>query len=351
VQHVLFVNDGQTIAAGACSEPVSLNADATGYYRVAYDPVTFGVNRAAFDTLRNGDRIAMIDDQWALIRAGAAPVSSLFALAGAMGNDRDARAWQAIVDAFTQIERDERGRPGHDAFVAYAASMLRPIAASLGWSASPKEVPDAGLLRNAVLEWLGTVADPAVVAEGRRRFNRFLDHPASLAPNDRQTVFDVAGMNADAATFARLHAFALRTSSDIERNEALGALAHVRNDSLFQTALQIAIGKDIPPQDALAPLGMVGAAADFHPVAAWRFYQRHATQLLAPLGPMSVAASIQMIGQGFWRSAPVAELAAWLRPRVPAPMAPMLADSLERARVYDRARTSIIASTDAALTR
>jgi aminopeptidase N len=118
VQHVLFAANGQTLAAGTCGEPVSLNANATGYYRVAYDAATFDVDRDAFGTLPDGDRIAMLDDQWALVRAGRAPVSSLFALAGAMGTDRNARAWQQIVGSFSEIEHDERGQAGHTAFVA-----------------------------------------------------------------------------------------------------------------------------------------------------------------------------------------------------------------------------------------
>jgi aminopeptidase N len=281
VRHVLLIDDGQPLAAGMCGEPVSLNANATGYYRVAYDPATFGVNRDAFGTLPAGDRIAMIDDQWALVRTGRAPAASLLALTRAMGTDRNARAWQAIVEAFNEIESDERGRPGHAAFVAYGTSVLRPIAAALGWTASRDEVPDTGALRNAVIEWLGEVGDPAVVAEAKRRLRTFLARPASLAPNDRQTVIDVVGRNADAATFAQLRAFAGRTSSDVDRTETLVALAHVRNDALAATALQMAISKEIPPQDAFTPFGMTESGADFHPEQTWRFYKRHADQLLA----------------------------------------------------------------------
>jgi aminopeptidase N len=349
IQHVLLVDDGQTLAAGTCAEPVSLDANATGYYRVAYDPVTFAVNRDAFGTLPDGDRIAMIDDEWALVRTGRAPVSALLALARGMGSDRDARAWQAILEAFSAIESDERGRPGHAPFVAYVTSVLRPIAVSLGWTAAPGEVPDTGALRSAVLEWLGEAGDPAVAAEATRRWRAFLAHPASLAPDDRQTVFDIAGMNADAATFAQLRAFAGRTSSDLDRTKAFAALTHVRNDALAATALQILIGKEIPPQDAVMPFYLTGVVADFHPALTWRFYQRYADQLLAPLGPMLVQATLGQTGRTFWRVVSPDELAAWLRPRVPASMHAALADTLERARVRVRERATIVASADAAL--
>ncbi len=227
--------------------------------------------------------------------------------------------------------------------------MLRPIAAALGWSAAPAEVPDTGTLRNVVLAFLGEVGDPGVVAEAQRRFTRFLADPASLAPNDRQTVFDVVGMNADAATFARLRAFADHTTSDGDRNEAFAALAHNRNDALAAAALQIAMSKEIPPQDAFAPLNMAAAAGDFHAVRAWRFYRRHANELLAPVGPMSVLFSLNIVSQGFWRGAAEPEIEAWLRARAPPAMSAALADTLERVRVFARQQTRIVASTDAAL--
>jgi aminopeptidase N len=160
----LFTRDGQTVAAGRCDEPLRANAGGVGYYRVAYDAATFETNRKRFPALPNADKIAFLDDQWALGRSGQAPVRTYLALASAMGSDLDTRAWKQILDALGTIERHERGTAGHAAFVAYARGIVKPAQAALGWDPRPGETPGRQLLRQAVLANLG--------AWGRRRGDR-----------------------------------------------------------------------------------------------------------------------------------------------------------------------------------
>src|SRR6202034_541207 len=60
-----------TLAAGRCDEPLSIDADAIGYYRAQYDAATLRTNATHFAELPDGDRIALLDDQWALALARA----------------------------------------------------------------------------------------------------------------------------------------------------------------------------------------------------------------------------------------------------------------------------------------
>jgi len=117
---VLFDGEQQSLAAGRCDEALSVNAGAIGYYRVAYDQATLKQNTQDFGSLPEADRIALLDDQWALVGAGAQPLSSYLALASAMGDTPNQRAWEQISDALETIEAAERGSAGHAAFTAYA---------------------------------------------------------------------------------------------------------------------------------------------------------------------------------------------------------------------------------------
>jgi hypothetical protein len=47
-QSVLLMSDGQSSAAGRCDEPLSVNADAIGFYRVRYDQATYQTNAGEF---------------------------------------------------------------------------------------------------------------------------------------------------------------------------------------------------------------------------------------------------------------------------------------------------------------
>src|SRR5271165_1193771 len=53
---VLLTHDGQTATAGRCGEPLSLNPDAIGYYRVRYDAPSFKANLENFGRLHDADR-------------------------------------------------------------------------------------------------------------------------------------------------------------------------------------------------------------------------------------------------------------------------------------------------------
>jgi aminopeptidase N len=185
---VLLDTHGQKTAAGRCDEALSLNADAVGYYRVAYDPDTLGVNTRLFSAAVDGDRIALLDDQWALVGSGEASLQSFLALASSMGDDRDTRAWQQIVLALAIIEYDERGTAGHQAFAAYARALIKPMADALGWDASPTETPDVGELRDTLLRDLSSWGDQATLDEARRRFAAFVKNPHTMSADAQATL-------------------------------------------------------------------------------------------------------------------------------------------------------------------
>src|SRR5471032_2730390 len=153
-QSLMLTEDGQTVAAGRCDEALSLNAGADGFYRSAYDAATLDTNTRQFHSLPAGDRIALLDDQWAQVENGTQPLASYLALAGAMGNELNERAWNQVIDVLSTIERIERNTSGHAAFVAYASGLLKPVATRLGWQAASDETAGVQRLRRTVLSRL-----------------------------------------------------------------------------------------------------------------------------------------------------------------------------------------------------
>src|SRR5258708_1646579 len=91
---VLLDTQEQKIDAGRCDEALSVNADPVGYYRVQYDAATLAVNTRAFPCAVDGDRIALLADQWALVESCDAPLQDFFALASAICAHRGAHPVQ-----------------------------------------------------------------------------------------------------------------------------------------------------------------------------------------------------------------------------------------------------------------
>ncbi len=249
-----------------------------------------------------------------------------------MGNDRDARAWQQIADSLGSIEVDERGSSGHDAYVAYARSVLAPLAVALGWDAKPDETPDVGQLRRSALGYLGGWGDPAVIAEARKRFVAFTTDRSAIPADDQQTVLFIVATNADAATFDQLHALAKASKSDAELRRIYSAMMYVRDDALAKRALAIALSSEIPPQDADLQSNLVYALSYYHPVLAWHAFSEHWQALTKPSGASAPLGLAQYTPETFWNATSPAEMESFVKARVAPSMLPNLARGMERMR-------------------
>ncbi len=332
VQPVLLTRDGQQAAAGSCHEPLSVNAGAVGYYRAAYDDDTLQANTRDFARLPVGDRIALLDDQWALVETGVQPLPSYLALATAMNGDLNERAWSQIVAALGVMEYNERGAPNHDAYAAYARSILGPVAARLGWNANPEETPGIQSLRRTVIADLGAWGDTATIEEARRRFAAFLKDRGAIGADDQSIVLTIVARYADEATFDQLHAVAKAAANEAELRRYYSALMNVRDARLARSAADIALSSEIPPQADALRSGLIVDLQKEHPELAWTTFSAHVDALLAPYQPYGPLYLAQYMPGAFWNSLPLEQLEAWLKAHLPEELSPQLARGMEAAR-------------------
>ena len=330
---VLLASDGQQVAAGSCQAPLSLDAGAIGYYRVQYDPATLAVNTQGFDTLPDGDRIAMLDDQWALVQSHRAQLASYLALAERMGGDLDTRAWQQITAALGTIELDERGSAGHDAFAAYARSIIEPLETRLGWDSKPGESADLQKLRRTAIEDLGAWGDPDVLAEARRRFAAFVRDRSAISPDNQPMILNVVARYADAATFDQLHTLAKQSQDEAQKSRLYRALALVRDPTLASQAANIALSPEIPPQLQILRMRMFFVMSGEQPRLAWATFSGNIGPLLSPYGSLAPLFEAQYVPQIFWDSLPPDQMEAWLKAHVPAEMSAQIAKGMQGARL------------------
>ena len=344
-QNLLLSEAAQTAQGGRCGEALSLNADTVGYFRVAYDDATLDADARDFRSLPHGDRIALLDDQWALVEAGRQKLGRYLSLASALGDEPQGRAWSQILGALTTIERDERGSARHDAFTAYARALLKPVAARLGWEARPDETPAIQTLRRDVLARLGAWGDAEVVAEARRRFERFVADPVSLAPDDQPMVLGIVAGNADRAAFEALHGLVRSAKTETDLRRYLTALMRVHDPALAADAAAIALSDEIPPQTGSLRYPLLSILADYHPALAWSAFSQHLDEVMAAHPQYRSLFIAQNIPEIFWQALSPEEMETWVTPRIPAAMMPNLKRGLEMQRFL---RSEKIALTEAA---
>jgi aminopeptidase N len=346
-RNLLLDTQGQKSAAGRCDEALSVNADAVGYYRVQYDADTLAVNTRLFPGAVDGDRIALLDDQWALVGSGGASLQSFLALASSMGADRDARAWQQIARALAIIEYAERGSPGHQAFAAYARALIKPVADQLGWDAAPQETPNVGALRDTLLRDLSRWDDQATIDEARRRFAAFVQDPHAVSADAQATLVAIVAQNADAATFAQLHALAKGAKDDTFMQRCYVALSRVRDPDLARQVVQIALSDELPPQANTLGLRMVLNLAREHPRLSWETYIARQDQLMKSVSsegrPVVIA---EQTPAAYWDALPLDQLEAWARANIAKGASGNLARGMETAHHLAAQKSALVKAAD-----
>jgi aminopeptidase N len=343
---MLLTSDGQSGAAGRCDEPLSLNADAIGFYRTRYDAATYRTNAANFAALEDGDRIALLDDQWALVESGQGPLRDYLALASSMGSGLNTRAWQQIAAALGTLEYAERGTAGYGAFTDYARSIIKPAAGRLGPAPAPADTPDVQELRRLLIGDLGAWGDQDVIDDARRRFGLFVGDHSAILPDDQPHILSVVARYADAATFEQLHAIARQAKDETEQQRYYSALMDVGDPQLAAQAAQIALSPELPPQAARWRLALVVRLAREHGPLAFRTFTDNAETLLSPNPKYAPLITAQYVPAWFWDAVPPDQLEAWVRAHVPGQMAPNVARGMETARFRLSEKDALLAEAD-----
>jgi aminopeptidase N len=296
--------------------------------------------------LSGGDRIVLLDDQWALVQSGAQALSTYLALASSMGSDLNERAWNQITGALGTIEYDERGNPGHDAFTVYARKIIRPVADRLGWDSKPEETPGIQKLRRRVLRDLGEWGDTEVIAEARKRFETFFKDRKAIGPDDQEMILAIVARNADEAAFKQLHEIAKSAHDETEMRRYYTSLMRVRDPKLAEQAVPIALSDEIPAQADHQRLGLVGTLAEWHPLLAWKAFTENSDVLMKPHSTFAPQMLARYVPWGYWNAVPLDQIEAWVKAHVPAEMAPDIARGKDEAQFHVALKKALVPATD-----
>jgi aminopeptidase N len=264
-----------------------------------------------------------------------------------MGTDVDTRAWNQIAHALASIEYDERGSSGHDAFAAYARTVLRPPFDQLGWSAKPDETPDVQDLRQTLIRELGSLGDPGVIDEARKRFAAFLKDHSAIPPDYQDSILTIVAQYADAATFEQLRSVAAAAKDETEFRRYYSALMAVRDPVLAKEATEIALSPQIPAQADALRLQLIAQLAGEHQQLSWQVFRDNNERLLKPFafeGPLIIA---QYLPQAYWSGIPPADIEAWVRAHVPAEMGPNVDRGMETVRFRLAEKDRLVRAADA----
>jgi aminopeptidase N/puromycin-sensitive aminopeptidase len=262
------------------------NAGGLGYYRSAYPVSVYATLVAQVEsTLTPSERISLIGDQWAQVRANTATIGDYLDLAAAVKADPGAgvvdEAISGITTAHTRIAASAEERAQLSAWIR---STYAPVYAKLG----PPAESDSANTRELRAELFGLLGqrgkDPAVLAQAREITARFLADPGSVDATLGQTALSVAARHGDAALFDQLQNV-YETSTNPEFQEgALRLLAQFADPALAQRSLDYALSGKVRNQDSIIQFGIALQVEETRDQA-WKYIQDNWEKVQTQLTP------------------------------------------------------------------
>jgi puromycin-sensitive aminopeptidase len=231
------------------------NSESRGFYRTAYGAEARARLLPAVGELRPAERVALVSDSWALVRAGEATIEAFLELVASLRHETDHVVLDELVGKLSIIEHRFLDEADRDYFGAFVAELFGTEAAALGWAPAGGGVEDdeVRLRRTVLLRAVVLLArDRRAVAEAEKRLP-----PAALDPNLLDTVVTAAARGADEARFEDLRARARSDADPAAKRRFLHALAKVESPALAARAVELALGADVPMQDFSSYVGVL----------------------------------------------------------------------------------------------
>ena len=307
---------------------LKLNVKGAGNYRVEYDEPSWSLLLEALPKLSIEDRVNLLSDTWALAQADRAPISLFFGLVEKLPASTDIAEREQIVNVLDFINGLLVGNPEREKFQRYARSLLRRTFETLSWDPKQGEPPTTGNLRASLIEALGDLNDPEIVAGCRERFAKYLANPASLAPDLRPAIFAIVGRYADEKTWTKLHELGLKTTSIEEKQNYYNALACATDPKLVKKTLAIALTDELPTSRAIFLVPKV-ARDSGHPDIAWEFAKANMNSLLAKTDAAGVNRYAPSLFTFFSDNSRADELKTYAKNNLPPASAPEVAKAVD----------------------
>jgi aminopeptidase N len=284
-----------TFTVPGCA-PITVNADARGYYVTAYEQSDAVRLAAAAPTkLSPAERLTLLHDQWALVRAGRRGADDFLALAEHFRGERDGAVVTRLATAFegmTYFISDQRSLRSYREWVR---DFLRPIAAELGWSDASTPGCGCGAVRPIVLYALGfTGRDAETLDRSVSMAGAWLDDRAKVDPPLVRNVLALAAATGNDALYGRMRERLAKENAPDDAALLMRTITRFRAPSQIDETLEWILSPSVKPQDAVRMLG--GLLAERESQAhAWELIKAQWPRVKEKIAPGSAASAGAMV--------------------------------------------------------
>jgi aminopeptidase N len=228
------------------------NAGGKGYYRSAYPAAAYKALVAEIETgLTPSERISLLGDEWAQVRANKATAGDYLNLAGAVRGDPNADVLSVAVGGI-EVIMDRVGATAEErkGLAAWICGTFGPQLAKIG-NPTESDSPNTRELRAQLFYLVGSYGkDPAVIAQAKEIAEKYIADPGSVEATLGQTALAVTARNGDAALFDKLqNVYETSTNPEFQQG-ALRLLARFEDPALVKRGLDYAVSGKVRNQDS-----------------------------------------------------------------------------------------------------
>ncbi|MGB6692401.1 MAG: M1 family aminopeptidase [Terracidiphilus sp.] len=268
-----------------------------GYYRSKYPVDVYeALVRGVETSLTPVERISLIGDEWAQVRANAADVGQYLDLVAAVKADPNAEvvdtALSGVDSTYMRIASTQEEK---DALSAWIRATFAPEYAKLG-PPSDSDSANTRELRAALFGVLGYYGkDPQIVEQAREIAGKYLANPASVEPTLGRTATFIAARNGDAALFDELEKIYETSTNPDSQENALRLLTQFQDPALLERALDLAASGKVRNQDAAIQFS-IALGGEQTQDATWKYIQAHWDKVQAQLTTWMGGTLVESVG-------------------------------------------------------
>jgi len=272
---LLTSDNGKLAMPGTGATPfVYGNANNKGYYRTAYSAKELAaVVTNAEKGLTPPEKIGLLGDRWALMRAGQGNVGEFLDLALALKSDPSATVLDTALSRASAVDQQIASDDDRPRLERVLRRELGPVYAGLG-GGSKHESLDHADVRATLFEALGRAKDPGVLTEAENLTKELFSGQKPTDPMIGDAAVALATPNGDTEMYDRLQRVSRDATDPDLKEAALHVLTRFETPALVERTLKYAISGEVRSQDSWELIALLLARRETQDQA-WTFVQKH----------------------------------------------------------------------------
>jgi len=241
---------------------VKLNYGQHGLYRIAYPPNMLGHLAAAVTSksVSPADRAGLLNDTYALAKAGHMDMPVMAKLLAAYSNEDDYSAWDAMHMVIDQLDKVLINDPQtYPAFCGFIAKIVTEPYKKIGWDNSPSDGHLDRMLRGTLVSLACKYDVDGAHAEASKRFAVFYDGDATALPTDfRASAFRTVLKHGGVAEYEKCLELFDRAEDNAQKKLVMHALGSAGSVELKRRTMEWT--ENLKLQDFFYPMRGVAAS-------------------------------------------------------------------------------------------